>query len=72
MACVELVAESVSKTPFDKSVVATVFEKAYQEGILFRASGNMLIISPPLIVTQTDVDKIIAAMDAGLSGVRAD
>ncbi len=69
MACVELVCDRAAKTPAAKATIAGVYETAYQEGVLFRASGNNLIISPSLIVTAGDVQKMVSAMEAGLASV---
>jgi len=67
MACVELVSDRKTKAPADKGTVARVYEAAYDAGVLFRASGNNLIISPALIVTRDDVQQMIEAMDTGLA-----
>jgi adenosylmethionine-8-amino-7-oxononanoate aminotransferase len=36
---------------------------------MVRVSGPNIILSPPLIVTEKDVDDICAGLDAGLSAV---
>jgi putrescine---pyruvate transaminase len=33
---------------------------------MVRTSGNNIIISPPLVITKSDVKRIIAALDVGL------
>lgn len=67
MGCLELVADTQTKAPVDPKVVGTVYEKAYEAGVMVRAAGNALILSPPLIITSQDVDKIIQALDDGLA-----
>ena len=34
---------------------------------MVRTSGNNVIISPPLVITASDVQRILSALDAGLS-----
>ena len=72
MLCLELVADRKAKTPAGKDTMAAVFETAYQAGVMVRTSGNNVILSPPLVIGSTDVDRIVAALDAALgAGARA-
>ena len=47
--------------------VVKVYETAYEAGVMVRTSGTNVIISPPLVITAADVQRIISALDAGLS-----
>ena len=38
-------------------------------GVMIRPMENNIILSPPLVVEEGDVDTILAGLDAGLSGV---
>ncbi len=67
MVAIELVSDRAAKKPVDKAAIATVFETAYQAGVMVRVSGPNIILSPPLVITAGDVDKIVAALDAGLA-----
>jgi len=69
MCALELVADRDTKEPAPKEMVATVFEKAYQNGVMVRTSGNNIILSPPLIITSEHVQKILSALDAGFSAL---
>ena len=69
MCAVELVADRESTKPADKSVPAAVQATAYKSGAMVRVSGNNIIMSPPLILTSTDVQIIISALDAGFSAL---
>jgi putrescine---pyruvate transaminase len=46
-----------------------VQEGAYKAGAMVRVSGNNIIISPPLVLTQGDADVILNALEAGLAGI---
>ncbi len=67
MAALELVSDREKKTPAEKADIATVSETAYQDGVIVRVSSANIILSPPLVITESDVDKIVSALDAGLS-----
>jgi adenosylmethionine-8-amino-7-oxononanoate aminotransferase len=69
MCAVELVADQAAKTPIDKKSIGKVHRKAYESGAMLRVSGNNIILSPPLVVTETDVEAILSALDAGLASV---
>ena len=64
MTAIEVVSNRVTKSP-DKSMPAKVQEVAYDHGAMVRVSGPNIIMSPPLILTETDVEAILAALDAG-------
>jgi adenosylmethionine-8-amino-7-oxononanoate aminotransferase len=66
MVGIELVADRAKKTPASKETVAQVFETAYADGVIVRTSGHTVILSPPLVVTSADVEKILAALAKGL------
>ena len=67
MAALELVSDRARKSGASKDAVAKVYETAYDAGVMVRTSGNNVIISPPLVITAADVQRIISALDAGLS-----
>ena len=67
MAALELVSDRQKKSAAAKDVVQKVYDVAYDEGVMVRTSGSNVIISPPLVITAADVEKIVSALDAGLS-----
>jgi adenosylmethionine-8-amino-7-oxononanoate aminotransferase len=69
MTALELVADRTSKTPADKAVPAKVQEVAYRAGAMVRVSGPNIILSPPLVVTETDVEMILSALEAGFGSL---
>ncbi len=69
MTAIEMVGDRSTKAPIDKPIPLKVQDVAYQNGVMVRVSGNNLIMSPPLILTESDVDDILAALDAGFSSV---
>ena len=63
----ELVSDRATKAPADKGVVQALYEKAYEEGVMVRTSSNNVIISPCLVIEKQHVERIIAALDDGLT-----
>lgn len=69
MTGVELVTDRGAKTPAPPEIMAQVAKAAYAAGGMVRVGGNNVMMSPPLVVTEAEVDQLITAMDAGLSAV---
>jgi adenosylmethionine-8-amino-7-oxononanoate aminotransferase len=71
MCAVELVSDRAKKTPAAKDTVQKVFDGAYAKGVMIRTSGNIIILSPPLVITAKDVARLVKALDAGLTAAKA-
>ena len=69
MCALELVSDQNNKTPADKNVGLELLEATYREGVMIRASGPNVILSPSLILTKKDTDQILKALDVGFSAV---
>ncbi len=69
MTAMELVSDRTKKQPIDAGRATRVQEVAYQAGAMVRVSGPNVILSPPLIVSEQDVDIILASLDAGFSSL---
>ena len=69
MCCLELVSDRAKKSSPAKDVLQKVQDATYDAGVMVRTSGPNIIISPPLVITAQDVQKIISALDEGLSAV---
>ncbi len=69
MCALELVSDREKKTPVDKAVMGTVHRAAYEAGTMLRVSGPNIILSPPLIVTEADVQTILRSLEAGFAAV---
>jgi adenosylmethionine-8-amino-7-oxononanoate aminotransferase len=66
MTGVELVLDRTSKAP-DMTSGKTVQKVAYENGAMIRVSGNNILLSPPLILTEVETQQILDAIDAGLT-----
>ncbi len=69
MCALELVSDRATKAPIAKHLPVQVQKAAYQDGVMVRVSGNNIILSPPLVITSTEVAKILSALDTGLASL---
>ena len=67
MCALELVADRSTKAPIDKVTIGRVHQTTYEAGVMVRVSGPNIILSPPLVISASDVDTIISALDKGLA-----
>lgn len=69
MACIECVADRESKDPLqlDYSVGRRIDAHCQELGLLVRPLINMCVMSPPLIITETQIDDMVAILREGIS-----
>ena len=74
----ELVADRTDKTPVDERVAMGVAAECLRQGVIIGRTNrslpghnNTLTLCPAFIVTQTEIDATVAAVDAGLTAVAA-
>jgi 4-aminobutyrate aminotransferase len=66
---VELVRDPVSRTPASDEAEAVMYE-AMARGLSFKVSGgNVLTLTPPLIITRAQLDEALDILDASLATV---
>ncbi|MEM7547080.1 MAG: aspartate aminotransferase family protein [Pseudomonadota bacterium] len=69
MTALELVSDRSAKKPVDAPLANEVQEITYQAGAMVRVSGPNVILSPPLVLTEDDINTILSALDAGLASL---
>jgi len=69
MAAIELVSDRDAKTPLDMGAIKRMHKATYEAGTMVRVSGSNLLMSPPLILTQADVAKILTDLRSGLKAL---
>lgn len=69
MAAVELVRDPASREPFPASAgVGSYFRDACRsEGLLIRAVGDSICMSPPLVISGDEIDVLLTRLAAGLA-----
>jgi len=70
----EMMADRATRTPFDaeRGVGRMVDRHARKHGLITRFIGDRIAFSPPLIVTETDVDEIAKRLRASLDDAHAE
>jgi L-2,4-diaminobutyrate transaminase len=68
IAGIELVADKAKKTPFEPGVGvgARLSRQLMEGGLISRGAGNSMCFSPPLVITERDVDEIVDKFGKGL------
>ena len=74
MAGIELVAERASRVPLDPSAQSAnrVFERARSQGVIVRPIGNVIVLSPPLIISERECDLIAEVLAEAIGQVTHD
>jgi len=65
----ELVADKGSREPIPAAVMVQVMKRILEAGVILRASGNVITFSPPLIIEDEDLDRIVDAVEEALTEV---
>ena len=65
---VEIVSSKETKAP-DPAMTMKIFKAAEERGLRTRPLGNTLAFSPPLSITEDEVDEIIKRLGAAMDGV---
>ena len=67
MTAIEVVSDRAAKTPMDAATMKRVHEATYEAGAMVRLGMHNILMSPPLTITEAEVDRILAALDKGFS-----
>jgi len=70
MLALEFVSERKAKTPAGKNYMAAIASAAYDAGAMIRTSGNVVILSPPLILSRGEAQRILDAIGTALDTVK--
>ncbi len=69
MLAMELVSDKAAKTPIDKETAFALQDAVYKAGAMIRISGPNVILSPPLVLTESDVTAVLDALDTGFASL---
>jgi adenosylmethionine-8-amino-7-oxononanoate aminotransferase len=74
MVCVECVSDKKEKTPCpsDWNVAKRVFDRCSERGLMIRPLGNWIVLSPPLTISQAQIDESVAALRGAIRDVQDD
>lgn len=65
----EMVSDKVKKTPIDPAIVKRIQKATYEAGAMVRMGAPNILMSPPLTISEGEVQTILDALDTGLSAV---
>ena len=74
---VELVKDRASKEPVDASVITSVVDFCRDQGVIVgragggRRFGNVIVLSPPLVMTRAECDRLVDTLDRALAALPA-
>jgi len=67
MTGIEIVSDRAARTPMDAETMQRIHTATYEAGAMVRLGAHNVLMSPPLVITEAEVDAILAALDAGFS-----
>jgi len=70
---IEMVADQATRAALPKTsdIPARVARAAYRRGLMVRVSGPNLILSPPLVITEAELDFLCSTLEAAFDEVAA-
>jgi len=67
MTGIELVSDTAAKTPMDMATMKKIHEATYQAGSMVRLGAHNILMSPPLTISEGEVNTILSALDTGFA-----
>ncbi|MFY0659320.1 MAG: aminotransferase class III-fold pyridoxal phosphate-dependent enzyme [Shimia sp.] len=67
MTGIELVSDAAAKTPMDMATMKKIHEATYQAGSMVRLGAHNVLMSPPLTISEGEVNTILSALDTGFA-----
>ncbi|WP_422002634.1 aminotransferase class III-fold pyridoxal phosphate-dependent enzyme [Roseovarius mucosus] len=64
---IELVSDRAKKTPMDAATMKRVHQATYEAGAMVRLGAHNILMSPPLVISEAEVNVILSALDAGFA-----
>ena len=74
VAALELVKDKPTRTLHDPEarVAVRVREACFRDGLIIRAARNCMMMAPPLVISEAEVDEFMAILSHALDEVHAD
>lgn len=67
MVGLEFVSDRASKTPIDMATLKRMHAATFDAGVMVRIAMNNFVMSPPLTITEAEIDQVLGALDTGLA-----
>ena len=69
MCGIEYVADRATKQPLDGATATKLQDAIWDDGVMARISGPNMILSPPLIISEDEIAKVLSAIETGLKAI---
>ena len=69
MTGIEIVSDKASKAAMDMPTMKRIHKAAYDAGAMVRLGGNNILMSPPLTISEAEIDTVLSALDVGFGSV---
>ena len=69
MAAIEVVSDQRKKTAMSMDEMKKLHQNTYEAGAMVRLGLNNILMSPPLVISEAEVDQILDALDYGFSSI---
>ncbi|MEP6019657.1 MAG: aminotransferase class III-fold pyridoxal phosphate-dependent enzyme [Paracoccaceae bacterium] len=66
MTAIEFVSDKNNKTPLDTATMKRIQKTVYENGAMVRIGGNNIMMSPPLIIFEDEINQVLAALEKGI------
>jgi 4-aminobutyrate aminotransferase-like enzyme len=67
MTGIEIVSDRAAKTPMDGDTMKRIHQATYEAGAMVRLGMHNILMSPPLTISEAEVNTILSALEAGFS-----
>ena len=75
---IELVKDRATKEPVDAAAITSVVDFCRDQGVIVgrggggRRFGNVIVLSPPLVITRAECDRLVDTLDRALAALPGD
>jgi adenosylmethionine-8-amino-7-oxononanoate aminotransferase len=69
MAAIEVVSDQRKKTAMSMDEMKKLHQNTYEAGAMVRLGLNNILMSPPLVISEAEVDQILNALDYGFASM---
>ena len=69
MAAIEVVSDQRKKTAMSMDEMKKLHQNTYEAGAMVRLGLNNILMSPPLVISEAEIDQILDALDYGFSSM---
>ena len=69
MAAIEVVSDQKKKTAMSMNEMKKLHQSTYEAGAMVRLGLNNILMSPPLVISEAEIDQILDALDYGFSSM---